>query len=183
MTGAQPSPPRGRRLRLTRLALAGALLVPVLEIVVIVAVGQWIGGWPTFLLLLATSVLGAWLIRREGGRAWRALEQAIRSGRMPAREIADGVVVLVGGSLLLLPGFVTDVLGLLLVLPFTRPVARSLLAAVISRRLLAQTERFGGPAVTGQPDGAGWEQPTTPHGQQRSTSSDEVVEGEIIDED
>ena len=181
MTSSQPS--RARRLRLTRLALAGLLLVPVLEIVVIVAVGQWIGGWPTFLLLVATSLLGAWLIRREGGRAWRALQQAVRDGRMPAREIADGVVVLVGGSLLLLPGFVTDLLGLVLVLPFTRPVARSLLAAVISRRLLAQTERFGGPAVTGQPSSPGWEQPSAPQGGQRSTSSDEVVEGEIIDDE
>lgn len=181
MTSAQPS--RARRLRLTRLAVAGLLLLLIVEIVVIVAVGQWIGGWPTFLLLVATSLLGAWLIRREGGRAWRALQQAVRDGRMPAREIADGVVVLVGGSLLLLPGFVTDLLGLVLVLPFTRPVARSLLAAVISRRLLAQTERFGGPAVTGQPNAPGWEQPTTPQGRARPTSSGEVVEGEIIDDE
>ncbi|NUO33756.1 MAG: FxsA family protein [Dermatophilaceae bacterium] len=171
-----PGSPRARRVRLTRLALVALMVLPIIEIVVVVAVGQAIGGWPTFLLLVATSLLGAWLIRREGGRAWRALEQAVRSGRMPAREIADGVVVLVGGSLLLAPGFITDVLGLLLVLPFTRPLARSMLAAVISRRLLAQTERFTGPAVAGQP---GWEK----QGPRRSTSSDEVVEGEIIDED
>ncbi|HET9633640.1 MAG TPA: FxsA family protein [Terrabacter sp.] len=182
-----PRSPRTRRLRLTRLALVGLLLLPILEIVVIVAVGQWIGGWPTFLLIVATSLLGAWLIRREGGRAWRELQQAVRSGRMPAREIADGIVVLAGGTLLVLPGFITDVVGLLLVLPFTRPVARSLLAAVISRRLLAQTERFTGPRVTGprvtgQPTGAGWQE-TDPQGPQRSSSSDEVVEGEIIDED
>ena len=174
-----PGSPRARRLRLTRLALAALLVLPIIEIAVVVAVGQAIGGWPTFLLLVATSLLGAWLIRREGGRAWRALEQAVRSGRMPAREIADGIVVLLGGGLLLAPGFVTDALGLLLVLPFTRPVARSMLAAVISRRLLAQTERFTGPAVAGQP---GWEK-QTPSGPTRSTSSDEVVEGEIIDED
>src|SRR5215203_6555228 len=105
-------PPRARRVRLTRLAIAGLLLLPVIEIAVIIAVAQAIGGWPTFLLLVATSLLGAWLIRREGGRAWRALEQAVRSGRMPAREIADGIVVVTGGGLLLIPGFVTDVLGL-----------------------------------------------------------------------
>ena len=174
-----PGTPRARRVRLTRLTLALLLLMPIIEIAVIVAVGQAIGGWPTFLLLVATSLLGAWLIRREGGRAWRALEQAVRSGRMPAREIADGVVVLVGGGLLLAPGFVSDVLGLLLVLPFTRPVARSMLATVISRRLVAQTERFTGPTVAGQP---GWDQ-QTPQGPRRSSSSDEVVEGEIIDED
>ncbi|WP_374969135.1 FxsA family protein [Terrabacter sp. BE26] len=179
---ATPRPSRTRRIRLTRLAVAALLLLPVIEIVVIVAVGQWIGGWATFLLLVATSLLGVWLIRREGGRAWRELQQAVRSGRMPAREIADGIVVLAGGSLLVIPGFVTDVVGLLLVLPFTRPVARSLLAAVISRRLLAQTERFTGPRVTGQPSGSGWEEPD-PHRAQRSASGDEVVEGEIIDED
>ena len=186
MTGT-PGPSRGpsrvRRVRLTRLAIAGLLLLPIIEILVIVAVGQAIGGWQTFLLLVATSLLGAWLIRGEGGRAWRALEQALRSGRMPAREIADGVVVLVGGSLLLLPGFVTDLLGLLLVLPFTRPVARSMLAAVISRRLLAQAERFTGPTVAGQPTPPTWEQEQMPHGPQRSATSDEVVEGEIIDDE
>ena len=171
--------PRARRLRLTRMAAAALLLLPIFEIAVLVAVGKAIGGWPTFLLLVATSLLGVWMIRREGARAWRALEQAVRSGRMPAREIADGIVVLVGGGLLVAPGFVTDLLGLLLVLPFTRPVARSMLAAVISRRLVAQTERFTGPTVTGQP---GWEQ-RPPQGPRRSTSSDEVIEGEIIDED
>lgn len=185
MTSAS-RPSRTRRVRLTRLALVGLLLLPVLEIVVIVAVGHWIGAWPTFLLLVATSLLGAWLIRREGGRAWRELQQAVRSGRMPAREIADGVVVIAGGSLLVIPGFVTDVLGLVLVLPFTRPVARSMLAAVISRRLLAQTQRFTGPSVTGGPAGrgagSGWEEPT-PQGPQRSSTSDEVVEGEIIDDE
>ncbi len=181
--GPSGGPSRVRRVRLTRLALAALLLMPIIEIVVIVAVGRAIGAWPTFLLLVATSLLGALLIRREGPRTWRALDQAVRSGRMPAREIADGVVVLVGGSLLVLPGFVTDVLGLLLVLPFTRPIARSLLAAVISRRLLAQSERFSGPTVTGQPTPPGWEQEQTPHGPQRSTTSDEVVEGEIIDDE
>lgn len=177
-----PRPARTRRLRLTRLTVAALLLLPIVEIVVLVAVGHWIGAWPTVLLLVVTSLLGAWLIRREGGRAWRELQQAVRSGRMPAREIADGIVVLAGGSLLVIPGFVTDVLGLLLVLPFTRPVARSMLAAVISRRLLAQSERFTGPRVTGQPGGAGWDEPT-PSGPQRSSTGDEVVEGEIIDDE
>ncbi|MEO7448678.1 MAG: FxsA family protein [Humibacillus sp.] len=170
----------GRRgLRPTRIAAAVLLLVPILEISVLVAVGHAIGGWPTFLLLLVTSLLGAWLIRREGGRAWRALNQALRDGRMPARELADGVVVLVGGTLLLAPGFVTDVIGLLLVLPFTRTVARGLLQAVLTRHLVARIDLSSVPGVAG---GASWEaQP--PSGSRRSESSDEVVQGEIIDED
>ncbi len=173
--------PGGRRgLRLSRLGVVALLVAPIVEIAVIVAVGEAIGGWWTFLLLIATSLLGAWIIRGEGGKAWRALNQALRSGRMPARELADGAVVLAGGTLLLVPGFVSDVLGLLLVLPVTRPVARRLLEAVISRHLVASAERFGGPTVTAQP---GWDATTPPSGPTRSASSDEVVEGEIIDED
>ncbi|HET7799149.1 MAG TPA: FxsA family protein [Humibacillus xanthopallidus] len=171
---------RRRRLRPTRVAAAALLLVPILEIMVMIAVGQAIGGWWTFLLVIATSALGAWIVTREGGRAWRALGQALREGRMPARELADGIVVLVGGTLLLIPGFITDVAGLLLVLPFTRPVARALLASVIGRHLVAQVEVFGATTVTDRPT---WEQQETPHGAQRSESSSEVVEGEIIDED
>ncbi|GAA2166321.1 UPF0716 protein FxsA [Humibacillus xanthopallidus] len=171
---------RRRRLRPTRVAAVALLLVPILEIMVMVAVGQAIGGWWTFLLVIATSALGAWIVTREGGRAWRALGQALREGRMPARELADGIVVLVGGTLLLIPGFITDVAGLLLVLPFTRPIARALLASVIGRHLLAQVEVFGATTVTDRPT---WEQQETPHGPQRSESSTEVVEGEIIDED
>ncbi len=149
------SAPKARRVRLTKLALVALLLLPIIEIAVIVAVGEAIGGWPTFLLIVATSLLGAWLIRREGAKAWRALDQAVRSGRMPTREIADGIVVLVGGGLLLVPGFVTDVVGLVLVLPFVRPVARNLLAAVISRRLVTQTMTYTNLTVTEAPE---WEQ-------------------------
>ncbi len=176
---SSPAPQR-RGLRPTRIAAALFLLVPIIEIMVIIAVGHAIGAWPTFLLLVATSALGAWLIRGEGGRAWRALGQALGDGRMPARELADGVVVLVGGTLLLVPGFVTDVAGLLLVLPFTRPVARSMLESVIGRHLVAQVDLQRGPTVTERP---AWEQAEPPRGPRRSESSDEVVQGEIIDED
>jgi len=175
-----PSPRRRRGVRPSRLAAVAVLLLPLLEILVIVVVGQAIGAWPTFLLIVATAVLGAWLIRREGGRAWRALNQAVQSGRMPARELADGIVVLVGGTLLLVPGFITDVLGLILVLPFTRPVARSMVASVISRRMVMVTDGFAGPTVTDRP---AWERPAPPQGSRRSSSSDEVVEGEIIDDE
>ncbi len=175
-----PTPARRSGLRPGRLLALALLVLPILEILVIVAVGQAIGAWPTFLLLVAGCVLGVLIIRHQGGRAWRSLNQAVQSGRMPARELADGIVVLLGGTLLLVPGFITDVLGLILVLPFTRPVARSLLASVISRRMIVVTDRFTGPTVA---DRAEWEQQAPPQGPRRSTSSDEVVEGEIIDED
>ncbi len=146
--GATPYAGRGRRGRLVRRLLVVVLvLVPLLEISTVVLVGDLIGGWPTVLLLLLTSLLGAWVIRREGSRAWAALRDALRSGRMPARELADGVLVLVGGVLLLVPGFLTDLLGALVLLPWTRPLARVWLEAVVARRLLRP---FGGPRRPGE---------------------------------
>ena len=118
----------------------------------LIAVGQAIGGWQTFFLLVAMSVLGAWLIRLEGARARAALTQALQTGRMPARELADGMLILIGGSVLC-AGIPYDIVGFALVLPFTRPVARRLLEAVISRRLIAQSpylgmvSGFGGPGA------------------------------------
>jgi UPF0716 protein FxsA len=149
-----------RRSRWIRLALFVAfIVVPLIEIYVLIQVGQVIGPWWTILLLILDSLFGTWLIRREGGRAWLALRVALESGRMPARELADGALILVGGTLMLTPGFVTDAFGILLILPFTRPVARRLLTQLVSRRLLAgQTNDRatrpgpgpGGPVVRGE---------------------------------
>jgi UPF0716 protein FxsA len=149
-----------RRSRWTRLALFTAfIVVPLIEIYVLIQVGQVIGPWWTILLLILDSIFGTWLIRREGGKAWQGLRVAIESGRMPARELADGALILVGGTLMLTPGFVTDAFGILLILPFTRPMARRLLTQVVARRLLAgqtndRTTRPGpgpgGPVVRGE---------------------------------
>jgi len=116
--------------------VAAFILVPILEIYVIIQVGQVIGPWWTILLLIADSIFGGWLVKHEGRRAWEALTIAIQSGRMPAKELADGALILVGGTLMISPGFVSDVAGMLLILPFTRPVARRILTRVVSRRLV-----------------------------------------------
>jgi len=135
------------------LVLAAFIITPILEIYVIIQVGQVIGAWWTILLLIADSIFGSWLIKREGRRAWRALTTAIESGRMPATELADGALILVGGTLMLSPGFVTDLFGIVLILPFTRPLARRLLTRYVSRRLL-DGRRPGpgpqGPVVRGE---------------------------------
>ncbi|MBJ7358988.1 FxsA family protein [Nocardioides sp.] len=141
--------------------VAAFIVVPLVEIYVLIQVGQVIGVWWTILLLIADSILGTWLIRREGGRAWRALQSALSSGRMPARELADGALILVGGTLMLTPGFVTDAFGILLILPFTRPVARRLLTTVVARRLVA----------------------VPPPGRPRGGGSGPVVPGEVVDPD
>jgi len=135
------------------LLVAAFIAVPIIEIYVIIQVGQVIGAWWTIALLIADSIFGSWLIRREGSRAWRGLNSALESGRMPATELADGALILVGGTLMLTPGFVTDAFGILMILPFTRPVARRMLTRVVTRRLL-NAGRPGpgpqGPVVRGE---------------------------------
>ena len=112
------------------------LVVPVAEIAVIVAVGQVIGGWQTIALLLAESALGAYLVKREGSRSFQGLRVALNTGRMPGRELADATLVLIGGTLLLTPGFLTDLVGFFFILPLTRPITRRWLQRVVERRLV-----------------------------------------------
>ncbi len=117
-----------------RLLPVALLVVPIVEIAVIIQVGQLIGFWPTVVLLLLESALGAWLVKREGLRAWRALSGGMRSGALPGRELTDAALVLIGGTLLLTPGFVTDVVGFFFVLPVTRPIARRIVQGYLARR-------------------------------------------------
>ena len=151
--------------RWTRPVLVALFIgVPLVEIWFLIQVGQVIGPWWTILLLVLDSLLGTWLIRREGGKAWTALRTAIETGRMPARELADGALILVGGTLMLAPGFITDAFGILLILPFTRPVARRLLTRVIGRRLLGAASMPGNTSRPGPGSGGS------------------VVQGEVVDE-
>jgi UPF0716 protein FxsA len=118
------------------LVFVAFLVIPIIEIYVLIQVGQVIGGWWTVLLLVADSIFGSWLLKREGVRAWRALQTALSDGRMPARELADAALIVFGGTLMITPGFVTDVFGLVAILPFTRPFARRLLTAFVARRIV-----------------------------------------------
>ena len=125
--------------------LVAFLVVPILELWVLIQVGQAIGvGW-TLVLLVADSVLGTWLIKREGVKAYAALSGALRGGRMPHRELADGALIVLAGALMLSPGFVTDVFGVLLLLPVTRPLGRRVLTALVARRVSVATRRRPGP--------------------------------------
>jgi len=112
------------------------IAVPILELYVIVEVGGLIGVLPTLALLVAMSVLGATLLRHQGRGAWRRFNAAIGSGRFPGREVADGLLITVGGVLLLTPGFATDLVGLLLLIPPSRALARRTLRAYLGRRLV-----------------------------------------------
>ena len=135
--------------------------VPLLELWIVVESSRLIGLGPTILLLILDSLLGAYLLKREGASAWRRLRTALSSARMPARELADGALILVGGTLLLTPGFVTDALGFFFILPFTRPLARRALTGFITRKFLA-----------GQPSGRTRRRPGHEH----------VVRGEVVDD-
>ena len=109
------------------------ILLPLAELYVIIQVGQLIGLIPTLLLLLVDGFVGAALARSQGRIAWRRFNQAMASGRMPGREVADGAMIIFGGALLLSPGFLTDVLGIGLLLPPTRAILRGRLRRAASR--------------------------------------------------
>jgi UPF0716 protein FxsA len=158
------------------------LLYLVVEIVALVALVSWIGvGW-TLLVLLAGTVLGLYLARREGLRALRAMADAARDRRVAHVELTDGLLVAVGGLLLVVPGLVTDVAGLLLLLPPTRSlVRRRLVRAAEEREPLLRTARIraDGTVVDGEVV-----RPVRPVRGEIVTGGvvdGEVVDGEIVD--
>ena len=120
------------------------IAVPIIELAVILQVGDLIGFWPTVGLLIADSILGSILMRSQGRAAWRRFNEAIAARRPPAREVVDGVLVIFGGALLLTPGFVTDIVGILFLLPPTRAVIRRILARRLVHRMTVSM--MGGPA-------------------------------------
>lgn len=157
------------------LVLVAFVVVPLVEIYVIIQVGQVIGAWWTIVLLIADSVLGSWLVKREGSRTFQALRVALQEGRMPHRELADGMLVLIGGVLMVSPGFVLDVLGILAILPFTRPLARRTLAGFVGRKL--QTVGGTGFATYAAGSSSG---PAGPAGHNDRPGPD-VVRGDVVE--
>ena len=103
------------------------IVVPVVELFVIIQVGQEIGALNTIALLLFMGIAGAWLVKREGTGVVRRIQRVSSAGGVPTRELADGFLILCGGGLMLAPGFVSDLLGLALLLPPVRAVIRPFL--------------------------------------------------------
>ena len=124
--------------------LALFIVVPLAELYVILKVGDAIGAVPTIALLAADSVLGWMLLRAQGRAVWRRFNETLAAGGMPHREVMDGVLVIFGGAFLITPGFITDVVGLILLLPPTRALVRRLLVRRLGRRVTMR-------AVPGQP--------------------------------
>ena len=103
------------------------IVVPIAELAVLIQVGQLIGVWWTIALLVADALLGSYLLRTQTRTAWRRFNEALATGRIAHREVVDGVLVIFGGVLLLTPGFITDIFGLLFLFPPTRVLLRGLL--------------------------------------------------------
>jgi UPF0716 protein FxsA len=151
------------------LLVALFILVPIAELAVIIQVGQAIGVWWTIAILIADSVLGSLLMRSQGRAAWRRFNEALQAGRVPAREVADGVLVIFGGALLLTPGFLSDVFGLLFLLPPTRVVIRRVFLRQAMKRI---TVSMAGAAV-----------PRGPFGAPGAAPRSDDVEGSAVDVD
>ncbi|WP_240374627.1 FxsA family protein [Bacillus piscicola] len=116
------------------------IIVPALEIAVLVLSGNVLGIWPTLLLIILTGVLGAWLARKEGIQVIRTAQLKMQNGEVPSGLILDGICILAGGIVLLTPGFITDTLGFLLLIPYTRSSGKALLSRLFSHYL--STGRF-----------------------------------------
>jgi UPF0716 protein FxsA len=127
------------------------IVVPIAELYVIIQIGSLIGVWPTIALLLADALLGSLLLRHQGRGAWRRFNTAIAERRFPGREVADGLLIAVGATLLLTPGFLTDIVGLIFLIPPTRAIIRRLMRGYVGRRFL----------IVGMPGSAGSTRPAT----------------------
>ncbi|GII93947.1 FxsA family protein [Sinosporangium siamense] len=159
------------------LVLLSFLLIPVLEIWLLIQIGGVIGGWTTVGLLVLGMLLGGWLVRREGLKVWRDINAALASGKMPDRELGDGALLMAGGALLLIPGFLTDIVGFACILPFTRPVVRKVGNWMFKRRL----EKM---AAASPYAGINLGMPFTPPGASRPEEAERpsgpVIHGEVL---
>jgi UPF0716 protein FxsA len=122
------------------------IALPIAEIAVIIKVGSWLGVGETIALLLGVSLLGIWLVKRQGIGVLRRMREQMNAGRVPGTEMVDGALLLFAGALLIPPGFITDVVGLLLLLPPVRAGIRLVTRRRLGRRVIRRVEirRFDG---------------------------------------
>ncbi len=111
------------------------ILIPLAELYVIIQVGGAIGLIPTLFLLLLDALLGSMLLRHQGRAAWIQFNRALAENRLPHKEVFDGILVILGGALLITPGFITDIFGLVLLIPPTRAIVRGIMSRIVRRRM------------------------------------------------
>jgi UPF0716 protein FxsA len=115
------------------------LIIPFVEIYLLLAVGSIIGALPTIFLVVFTAGLGAWLLRQQGFSTWQRLQANLAQGKIPAYEMIEGPIILVGGALLLTPGFMTDMLGFACLIPQLR---RKIAQYIIENHIIQASGQF-----------------------------------------
>jgi len=142
------------------------IVMPIVEIGVLIRVGGWLGLWPTLFIVILTAVVGTWMLRQQSAATMMQAQQRLQAGQLPAQQIFEGLLLLVGGVLLLTPGFVTDAIGFACLVPW-------------SRRWLAKaiSQRTKGGTVFMSTQGGGFQAPKRP-GARPSNQSDDVIEGD-----
>lgn len=111
------------------------IIIPLMELALLIQIGRWLGVGETIGLCILTAMVGAYLVRLEGLRVWLKLQSELSQGRMPADQLIDGVLILAGGIMLLVPGVITDLIGLTLLLPFTRFLYRRWLKKKFEKKI------------------------------------------------
>lgn len=124
--------------------LLAFILVPILEIALLIKVGGFIGLWPTLIIVIATAFIGSWLLRSQGWGVFNRAQETLAAGVFPARELFDGLCLIVAGVLLLTPGFATDALGLMLFVPGLRLILARGLWQMLVRAEGVHAQFWGG---------------------------------------
>lgn len=145
------------------------LVVPFVELAVIVTVGREVGVANTIGILILVSIVGAWLVKREGLGVWRRAQAQLDAGRVPGQELLDGLMILMAGALLITPGFLTDIVGIVLLLPPVRAGFRRLLTRRFEQRVSVYRVYRPGGGMGGSANGTG--------------RTDEVIDVEVVDDD
>ncbi len=148
-------------------------VLPIIEIALLIEVGEQIGGWYTIAIVILTAFFGARLVRQEGLSTLTTAQQKMQSGQIPGQEMAEGLLLVIAGVLLVTPGFVTDALGFLLSLPITRPI----IAKGLQAKMTVNTS-FNGHTQFHQQ----YQQPFETQQQSRQQDG-EIIEGEFVDKD
>jgi len=131
------------------------IAIPVIELVLFYHIGSKIGLLPTFATVVITGILGAYLTKQQGLRTWRKFQSTSASGQLPANEVIDGLLILIAGAVLLTPGFLTDAVGFLLLIPFVRAAIRSQIAGKLKDKVQVVGQRYPFPSGTNPPSQSG----------------------------
>lgn len=154
--------------------LALFVVVPAIELYLLIQIGQLIGALETFGIIVITGLIGSYLAKSQGLSVWMSLQKKLGSGQIPGRELVDGVIILISGALLLTPGVLTDVIGLLGLFPLSRSYLRKYLTKRFSGGLSSGRIQFG--TFTGTPGPRNAARPGTP-AEEHDQKSDVLIGG------